>query len=677
MEMLEITDKFVSRHIGPSEDELTEMLKAIGVHDTKELVDKTIPESILLNEELNLDEADSEYEFLIDLEQLAAKNKLYKSYLGMGYYPTITPAVIQRNILENPGWYTQYTPYQAEISQGRLEALLNFQTMVSDFTALPLANASLLDEGTAAAEAMIMAYNMRKGAKKNSSTFLVDSDTFPQTISVLKTRAVPLGINLKVESRENWDMSEDVFGLLVQYPSATGTVNDYSNLFSAAADAGIYKIVAADLLSLTLLKAPGEFDADIAVGTTQRFGVPMGFGGPHAAYFATKEEFKRFVPGRIIGVSVDSHERPALRMALQTREQHIKRERATSNICTAQVLLAIMAGMYGVYHGADGLKKIATRIHLLAKLLDNVLKGFGFKQNNEVFFDTLQVELNNAEDSDKLKSLAESSEINFRYYDTNKVGISIGEAITLDDIGAIVSVFAGFIGKDDDHELSIPENDLVIEFPAGLTRTSSYLEHPVFNSYRNETELMRYIKKLERKDLSLTHSMIPLGSCTMKLNAATELMPITWPGFNRIHPFVPADQVEGYKELFDGLEKQLCEITGFAGVSLQPNSGAQGEYAGLMVIREYHISRGEGYRNIVLIPSSAHGTNPASAVMAGNKVVIVECDKYGNVKLEDLQAKAEQHKDNLNSLMLTYPSTHGVFEHKVKEICEIIHANGG
>lgn len=678
MKMLEITDKFVDRHIGPSEDELKEMLNAIGIGNSAELIDKTIPASILLNRKLDLPAAQSEHEFLKDLEELAAKNKVLKSYIGMGYYPTITPSVIQRNILENPGWYTQYTPYQAEISQGRLEALLNFQTMVSDLTALPLANASLLDEGTAAAEAMIMAFNMRKGVKKDSSTFLVDSDIFPQTIDVLKTRAVPLGIDLQIKPFEQWEMSDDVFGLLVQYPSSNGKVMDYQALFDTAGESGVYKIVAADLLSLTLLKPPGEFGADVTVGTTQRFGVPMAYGGPHAAYFATKDEYKRHVPGRIIGVSVDAHDRPALRMALQTREQHIKRERATSNICTAQVLLAIMAGMYGIYHGAEGLKNIAGRIHLLAQLLEKALSGLGFKQNNKVYFDTLQIELNDIRDSEKLKKIAEESGINFRYYEENKVGISIGESITLEDIGNVVTVFAKLSGKDEEeHELILHESDIKLEYPNELKRTSSFLTHPVFNVCRTETEMMRYIKKLERKDLSLTQSMIPLGSCTMKLNAATELMPITWPEFNRLHPFVPREQAEGYTRLFNELEHQLCEITGFAGVSLQPNSGAQGEYAGLMVIREYHNSRGDSHRNIVLIPSSAHGTNPASAVMAGNKVVIVECDKYGNIKLEDLKEKAEQYKDNLNSLMITYPSTHGVFEHKVKEICRIIHDNGG
>ncbi|MBN1302033.1 MAG: aminomethyl-transferring glycine dehydrogenase [Melioribacteraceae bacterium] len=674
---LQFTDRFAVRHIGPSENELNKMLQVIGVKKTEELIEKTIPSSILLENDLNLGEALTEFEYLNDIRRLASGNKLFNCFIGMGYYPTITPPVIQRNILENPGWYTQYTPYQAEISQGRLEALLNFQTMVIDLTGLPLANASLLDEGTAAAEAMVMAYNMRKGNRKNADTFLVDSSIYPQTIDVLKTRAFPLNIKLDVSDFSKWELDDNVFGLIVQYPNNSGAVIDYSSVFSRAAEAGIFNVAAADLLSLTLLKPPGEMGADAVVGSTQRFGVPMGFGGPHAAYFSTKEEFKRFIPGRIIGVSVDSNNRPALRMALQTREQHIKREKATSNICTAQVLLAIMAGMYAVYHGAAGLKKIAERIHLLAKLTDLALRRSGIKQNNSVFFDTLEIQLNDNKAQQNVKNIAEKSEVNFRYYDRNKVGISMGESHTVDDVKRIIEIFIEALGLEKNIDFSEFENELDIDLPAPLIRETEYLTHEVFNKYRNETELMRYIKKLERKDLSLTHSMIPLGSCTMKLNAASELMPITWGEFNQLHPFVPADQAKGYAKLFDELEKQLCEITGFAGVSLQPNSGAQGEFSGLMVIKNYFISRGESHRNIVLIPSSAHGTNPASAVMAGNKVVIVECDKYGNVELEDLQAKAELHSDNLNSLMITYPSTHGVFEHKIKEICDIVHRNGG
>ncbi|MBU1097127.1 MAG: aminomethyl-transferring glycine dehydrogenase [Bacteroidetes bacterium] len=673
MKALGITDQFVERHIGPSREELDKMLKAIGVNTSEELIEKTIPSSIKLEEKLKLEPPQSEFEYINSIRLLAAKNKIFKNYIGMGYYPTITPAAIQRNVFENPGWYTQYTPYQAEISQGRLEALLNFQTMVCDLTALPLANASLLDEGTAAGEAMIMAFNMRKGDRKNSNIFLIDTDVFPQTIDVLRTRAYPLGIDLQIEDKNNWVLSEDVFGLLVQYPTGSGKVVDYKKLFDQSGKAGIYNIVTADLLSLSLLTPPGEFGADIVVGSTQRFGVPMGYGGPHAAYFASKEEYKRNVPGRIIGVSMDVHEKPALRMALQTREQHIKREKATSNICTAQALLAIMAGMYAVYHGQCGLRKIAERIHLLTKTTDLALKDMGLIQNNTVYFDTLELELDNKEEQKKLKKIAEAKEINLRYYDDSRVGISFGENILLEDVKELLEVFSQLTGK----KLNEINGQLDINFPDEFSRKSTYMTHPVFNKYKTETDLMRYIKKLERKDLSLTHSMIPLGSCTMKLNAAVELLPVTWPEFNQLHPFAPREQAAGYTQLFEELKKQLCEITGFAGVSLQPNSGAQGEYSGLMVIREYHISRGDTHRNVILIPSSAHGTNPASAVMAGGKVVIVECDKHGNVQLEDLQAKAELHKSNLSCLMITYPSTHGVFENKIKEICEIIHENGG
>jgi glycine dehydrogenase len=678
MKRLEFTDRFVTRHVGPSKEDQSEMLRAIDVNSLDELIDKTIPSSIRLNKDLELDKAETEHEYLREVWNIAEKNKVFKNFIGMGYYPTITPPVIQRNILENPGWYTQYTPYQAEIAQGRLQALLNFQTMVSDLTALPLANASLLDEATAAAEAMIMAFNMRKGTKKNAGKFLVDTDIFPQTIDLLKTRAIPLNIELEISDCSNWEMNEDVFGLLVQYPTGSGKIRNYKDLFTKAEEAKILKVVAADILSLALLTPPGEFGADIVVGSTQRFGVPIGYGGPHAAYFATKEEFKRNIPGRIIGVSVDSHDRPALRMALQTREQHIKREKATSNICTAQVLLAIMSGMYAVYHGSSGIRKIAERVHFLAQLTEASLNLIGIKQNNSEYFDTLEYILENENLVEKLKSVSESNQVNFGYGNGNRVYISFGESHTFEDVVLIANIFAELFDKNISNEdISGLSDKLEFSVNDELNRTSEYLTHDVFNHYRSETDMMRYIKSLERKDLSLTHSMIPLGSCTMKLNAAAELMPITWPEFNSIHPFAPVDQAQGYAQLFEELEKQLCEITGFAGVSLQPNSGAQGEFAGLMVIREYHVDRGEGHRNIVLIPSSAHGTNPASAVMAGNKVVIVDCDQYGNVKLEDLKEKAELHKDNLNSLMITYPSTHGVFEHKIKEICQIVHDNGG
>ncbi len=678
MKRLEHFDKFSERHVGPSDSELNEMLEVIGVNSTGDLIDKTIPADIRLQSELELEEAQSEFEFLQHLKKLSGLNSVFNSYIGLGYYDTITPPVIQRNIFENPGWYTQYTPYQSEISQGRLEALLNFQTMVSDLTALPIANASLLDESTAAAEAMAMLYGQRKGEKKNSNVFIVEKNCLPQTIEVIITRALPFGIDIKVSALDDIELTDDVFGLLVQYPDANGGIKDYKNLFAEAEEKNIYKVVAADLMSLALLTPPGEFGADAVVGNTQRFGVPPGYGGPHAGYFATREEFRRNIPGRIIGVSIDAHGNPALRMALQTREQHIKRERATSNICTAQVLLAIMAGMYAVYHGAEGIKKIAGRIHSHAKLLDLALRGNGIKQNNDIYFDTLEVELASDDLSEKLKKVSRDNQINFRHFDGNKIGISLGETVSVKLLNDIIRVVSKTVGIDKPVLCEdVLDNDLEISWPENFFRTSEYLTHPVFSTYRTETEMMRYIKMLERKDLSLTQSMIPLGSCTMKLNAASELFGVSWPEFSQIHPFVPRDQVQGYSQLIEELERQLCEITGFAAVSFQPNSGAQGEYSGLMVIKEYQKNIGEGHRNIVLIPSSAHGTNPASAVMAGNKVVVVECDKFGNVKFEDLEEKAKEHSANLSALMITYPSTHGVFEHKVKKICDIIHENGG
>ncbi len=675
MKKIEFTDRFYDRHIGPSENKISAMLNEIGIESVDELISKTVPADIRLENQMQLDEPMSEYEFLTYLRNIARKNKVFKSYIGLGYYPTITPAVIQRNILENPGWYTQYTPYQAEISQGRLEALLNYQTMICDLTGLPLANASLLDEGTAAAEAMTMVYALRKNEKKNDKKFFVSDQCFPQTIEILKTRAKPFGIEIIIGDHNSLAIDSGLFGILVQYPAKNGEVYDYADLFRRAHEANVFTISAADLLSLVLLKPPGEFGADVAVGSTQRFGVPMGFGGPHAAFFATKEEFKRNIPGRIIGISVDSKGRQALRMALQTREQHIKREKATSNICTAQVLLAIMAGMYGVYHGSDGLKRIASRIHKLTTILYSGLKSLGLSITTKSFFDTIEIELESDSQILTLNKLAVSKQINFMY-DGNKIGISLGETAELSDVDEIIALFStllnkNIIGKDFD------ENELYSNINNDLLRTSEFLTHPVFSKYRTETELMRYIKMLERKDLSLTQSMIPLGSCTMKLNAAAELLGITWFEFSQLHPFAPANQAEGYNELIGKLEKQLCKITGFPAVSFQPNSGAQGEYAGLMVIREYHLSRGDYKRNVVLIPSSAHGTNPASAVMAGNQVVIVDCDKYGNVKLEDLKEKAIRYKESLSALMITYPSTHGVFEHKIKEICLIVHENGG
>ncbi len=675
MKPFELTGKFVDRHIGPSTEDVKEMLNIIGAESLDSFIDQTIPGDIRLPEEMKLEPAISEHEFLDELRSIAKKNKIYKSYIGMGYYPTVTPMVIQRNILENPGWYTAYTPYQAEISQGRLEALLIFQTMVSDLTAMPLANSSLLDEGTAAAEAMAMFHALRKRDKKKSNTFFVDENSFPQTIDVLKTRAYSLGIDLKIGKLEELELTDDIYAIMVQYPNGYGAVEDYSELFEKAEEKGIFKLVAADLLSLAILKAPGEFGADAVVGSSQRFGVGMGYGGPHAGYLATREEYKRMVPGRIIGISIDSNGKPALRMALQTREQHIKRERATSNICTAQVLLAVMAGMYGVYHGSDGIKRIATRINSLSTILANKLTELGVKQNNKFYFDTLEIELNSNEELEKIREVALRNQINFRYISEVKIGVSLGETTTLEDIKEITAVFAEALSKE------IPSFEVIEELPASypkeLARESKYMTHPCFSSYHSETELMRYLKKLENRDLSLTGSMIPLGSCTMKLNAATEMVGITWPEFASLHPFIPRDQAEGYTELISKLEEQLCEITGFAGMSMQPNSGAQGEYTGLMVIKRFHDHNGDSHRNIVIIPSSAHGTNPASAVMAGNKIVVVKCDEKGNIDVDDLREKAIQHKDNLNSLMITYPSTHGVFESKVVEICNIIHENGG
>jgi len=672
--VIEFHDKFVDRHIGPNTIEVKEMLEKIGVESLDELIDKTIPASIRLKEKIDLDAPLTEFELIKRLEKIASKNKVFNSYIGMGYYPTITPGIIQRNILENPGWYTQYTPYQAEISQGRLEALLNFQTMISDMTSLPIANASLLDEATAAAEAMIMAFALRKPAKKTSYVFLVSQDVFPQTIDVLKTRSAPLGIELRIKDRNELLLTEEVFGLIVQYPDSNGEIIDYEKLFSEAEAKKIIKIVAVDLLSLALLRPPGEFGADVCIGSSQRFGIPMGYGGPHAAFFATKEEFKRHIPGRIIGVSVDMHGKRALRMALQTREQHIKRENATSNICTAQVLLAIMAGMYAVYHGPKGIYSIANRINAFAKLLNEGLLQIGLHQVNKNFFDSLKIKFESSQIVESIKKLSEEKEINFRYFDDNSIGISISEITTINDILIILEIISNVVGK------SFQKNKLhetAIQLDSNLKRTTTFLNHPVFNSYYSETEMLRYIKTLEKKDLSLTQSMIPLGSCTMKLNAASEMLAISWNKFNNVHPFAPIDQAEGYNQLFLELESDLAKITGLSAVSLQPNSGAQGEYAGLMVIRAFHLDKGDTQRNIVLLPSSAHGTNPASAVMAGAKVVVIKCDSFGNVDLMDLKEKAIQYKNNLSALMITYPSTHGVFEEDIIEICKIIHENGG
>ncbi|HEX2935686.1 MAG TPA: aminomethyl-transferring glycine dehydrogenase [Bacteroidales bacterium] len=669
------TELFESRHIGPRKEEIAGMLKRIGVNSLDELINKTISSDIHLKKELSLPEPVSEYQYLKELKQIASKNKIFRTYIGLGYYNTILPSVIKRNILENPSWYTSYTPYQAEISQGRLEALLNFQTMVMELTGMEIANASLLDEATAATEAMTMFYNSRSrdAVKSNANCFLVDKNTFPQTIDVLRTRANAFNIELVICDIMQVDFSGKEFGALIQYPNSEGNITDYKATVEKAHQNNVPVSVAADLLSLTLLTPPGEWGADVVLGSTQRFGIPMGFGGPHAAYFATKESFKRNMPGRIIGVSVDARGKRALRMALQTREQHIKRERATSNICTAQALLATMAGMYAVYHGPEGLTNIASNIHKLACLLSYNLSKLGLKNSNKNFFDTLKIELPANISVDKLKQSAVSKEINFRYEAGSCVYISIDETTSTSDIQDIFSVFASVLGKSE----SFDQNENVDCLDQSFRRTSEFLNLDVFNQYHSETEMMRYIKMLERKDISLTHSMISLGSCTMKLNAATEMLPLSWPEFAELHPFVPTEQAEGYHILINQLESALKEITGFEAVSFQPNSGAAGEYTGLMVIREYHKQHDQAHRNIILIPSSAHGTNPASAVMAGFSVVVVDCDDKGNIKLDHLNQLATQHKDDLAGFMVTYPSTHGVFESAIIKMTEIVHANGG
>ncbi|MEY4135718.1 MAG: hypothetical protein RL386_2068 [Bacteroidota bacterium] len=675
MDKTRIHDQFVNRHIGPNGPEAEEMLAAIGAASLDQLINETVPEGIRLNRPLDLPTPLSEYEYLKALQQIAAKNRFCRHFIGMGYYGTITPSVISRNIFQNPGWYTQYTPYQAEIAQGRLEALLNFQTMVSELSGFPIANASLLDEGTAAAEAMIMFYGIKHKKGKGHEAaheFLVSDEVFPQTIDVLVTRARPLGIRVTVQKTGDFQLNENVFGVLVQYPGSAGNVGDYRALVEAAHAQDIYVTVAADLLSLALLSPPGELGADAAIGNTQRFGVPMGYGGPHAAYFATVEAFKRLIPGRIIGVSVDSQGKRALRMALQTREQHIRREKATSNICTAQALLAIMAGMYAVYHGPDGVKAIAERIHALAQILEKNLLALGYRQLNNGYFDTLHIAADAAE-RDRVQAAALEKGINF-FYGPLGIQISLDETATLEEIASIVQIFAS--AKRSVHTFdaaSVPG----YRFLASLQRSSSFLTHPVFNAYHTESKMMRYIKRLENKDLSLMHSMIALGSCTMKLNAATELIPVSWPEFANVHPFAPLEQTQGYQQIFRELEAWLCEITGFTACSLQPNSGAQGEYAGLLTIRAFHEAKGEPHRDVALIPSSAHGTNPASAVMAGMEVVVVNCDDHGNIDMADLEAKAGQYRGRLAALMVTYPSTHGVFETQIRNICDLIHAYGG
>jgi glycine dehydrogenase len=672
-------ERFLHRHIGSNPEQIQEMLDTVNASSLDQLIDETVPKGIRLKEELDLDEPMSEYRFLDEFKELAAENEIYQSYIGMGYYDTLTPNVIKRNILENPGWYTAYTPYQAEIAQGRLEALINFQTMVSDLTGMELANASLLDEGTAAAEAMSMFYSSKKGAKrKGADKFFVSELCHPQTIDVVKGRAKPQGIEIVVGDPKELDVTDpELFGILLQYPGTDGSVENYSDLIEAAHEHGNQVVVAADLLSLTLLTPPGEMGADAVVGSSQRFGVPMGYGGPHAAYFATGEGYKRKIPGRIIGVTQDEEGNPVYRMALQTREQHIRREKATSNICTAQVLLAVIAGMYAVYHGPAGLRRIAERIHGLTKIVKLGLEELGFKIQNDTFFDTLTILVDSDEIRETIRGLALEKEMNFRYFNDNQIGISLDEVKDLDDVQQVLDIFAEIKGKDLSDFARKKQERIEPEIPEELTRESSYMEHPVFNLYHSEHEMLRYLKKLENKDLSLVHSMISLGSCTMKLNATSEMIPLTWPEFGQIHPFAPESQAKGYHELFRQLERQLEEITGFSAVSLQPNSGAQGEYAGLMTIRAYHEHHGEGHRNVTIVPDSAHGTNPASAVMAGMEVVVTKCDENGNVDLDDLREKAEQHKDRLAALMVTYPSTHGVFEEDIKEICELIHNYGG
>ena len=666
------TNSFQLRHIGPREKEQKLMLDTIDIKNLEELIYETIPDDIRLKAPLDLAPAMSEYEYLKHINELGAKNNVFKSYIGLGYHEAILPSVIQRNILENPSWYTAYTPYQAEIAQGRLEALLNYQTMVCDLTGMELANASLLDEGTAAAEAMALLFDVRERTKKKAGAnkFFVSEEILPQTLSILKTRAIPIGIELVVGNHEKFKFKDDFFGAILQYPGKHGQVFDYANFVSKANENNIKVAVAADILSLAILKSPGEFGVDVVVGTTQRFGIPLGYGGPHAGYFATKEAYKRSIPGRIIGVTKDVDGGRALRMALQTREQHIKRERATSNICTAQVLLAVMAGMYAVYHGKDGIEFIANKIHTATKTLASSLNRLGFQNKNKLYFDTLLI----AVETDILRPIAEAKNINFNYIDKNHVSISINETVDIKELNAIVDCFEQAFNIQD---ITITEfiNDQII--PSSTQRNTPFLENKVFNSHQSETGMMRYIKKLERKDLALNHSMISLGSCTMKLNAASEMLPLSNPQWGNIHPFVPLNQAEGYQTVLKNLEQQLNVVTGFAGTSLQPNSGAQGEFAGLMVIRAYHLANGDTNRNICLIPASAHGTNPASAVMAGMKVVVTKTDEKGNIDLVDLQEKAILHKDNLAALMVTYPSTHGVFEKAIKEITQVIHDNGG
>ena len=662
-------NSFARRHIGPNREEIDAMLGRVGFENLDALIDAAIPKNIRLDRRLDLPEAKSESEALVELRTIAKKNKVARSFIGAGYSDCITPPVIQRNILENPGWYTAYTPYQAEIAQGRLEALLNFQTMVTDLTALDIANASLLDEATAAAEAMTLCHAFVTARK----TFFVADNCHPQTIEVVRTRANPLGIEIKIDNFSRFKFDNTVFGALVQYPATDGAIYDYTEFVRQAHTAGVLVVVAADILALTLLKPPGEFGADVAVGNTQRFGVPLGFGGPHAAYFATRDEYKRHMPGRLVGVSHDAEGRPAYRLAMQTREQHIRRDKATSNICTAQVLLAVIASMYAVYHGPDGLRSIARRVHSFASKLASGLRQLGFEIAHKAFFDTIRIEVGKMSSQDILER-AEKADCNLRALGPHSLGISMDETTTDADLEILMAALRGTNVRDFENDKLAGSE---FQVPQSAIRSSDFLTHPVFNTHDTETEMLRYLKKLELRDLSLTTSMIPLGSCTMKLNAAAEMFPISWPEISKLHPFAPSDQTAGYIEMCTQLEEWLAEMTGFAAVSLQPNAGSQGEYAGLLAIREYHASRGQAHRNICLIPTSAHGTNPASAVMAGFKVVPVACLKDGDIDLADLRAKADEHARDLAALMVTYPSTHGVFETTIREICQIVHSHGG
>lgn len=672
-------NEFLERHLGPRDHEIEEMLHVIGVPSIDALIDQTLPPSIRIKQQIQGEAGMSEYAMLQELREIAKKNIVVKSYLGQGYYGCITPSVIQRNIFENPGWYTQYTPYQPEISQGRLEALLNFQTMVADLTGLPVANASLLDEGTAAAEAMAMAYGIvNKTPQSSANKFFISSRCFRQTIDVVITRATPHNIEVVVGNPETLQFDKSFFGALVQYPGEDGSFAPLKPFIDKVHESGAIAIVATDLLALALFKPPGEFGADIVIGNSQRFGVPLGYGGPHAAFFATKAEYIRSMPGRIIGVSIDAQKNPAYRMTLQTREQHIRREKATSNICTSQALLAIMAGMYAVYHGPEGIKKIAERVHRLAVLLDVELKKRGFSQLNEIYFDTLKIQVTDKKTAEQILQIAREAGYNLRFIEDVYIGISLDETSTLEDVEKLLNVFTHIKGEIViTGSLEESFTALITMVPHPFTRESPFLQHPVFHSYRSETGMMRYLKSLENKDLSLTASMIPLGSCTMKLNAASELLPLTWPEFSGIHPFAPAEQTQGYDKIFRELEKALCTSTGFAAASLQPNSGAQGEFTGLLVVRAYHQDHKQPQRDVTLVPSSAHGTNPASAVMAGMKVIVVNCDTQGNIDVDDLHSKAKLYKDTLAALMVTYPSTHGVFEERIKEICDIVHQHGG